>query len=283
MPKTIGELFPILEEFVDDYKETIQLGINHIQDKTIGILGLARNIEPKINYVSEFIQKLSAVVKTQTFIYENDSHDNTPHILKILKSDTFNYTSEQHFSKQYGQTKQKERTNQLSEYRNQCLEYARKNFLNTDYILVIDTDFVVSSVDGILHSLGNMQKNKNINATCGFSYQIKQCTPHAEKQPWNYDCWAYRSNWWEDLDKIQPHYNPMLWFGLWVPPIGSKPIPINSGFGGSCLYKTKDYLKGKYEGYDCEHVCFNKNLKNTVKNFQLYANPAQLTILDILA
>lgn len=54
-------------------------------------------------------------------------------------------------------------------------------------------------------------------------------------------------------------------------------LRVNSAFGGLCTYKTKWLKCAEYEGYDCEHVCFHKNLYKYTE-FNLSLNPSQ-TIL----
>ena len=95
---------------------------------------------------------------------------------------------------------------------------------------------------------------------------------------WNYDSWAFRFNLWDDTQLYYKAYfrDPMTWFGLWQPPIGSDIIPVYSAFGGSCIYRTPKYIKGNYEGPDCEHVNFHKSMLDY--NFALYMNPSQFMV-----
>jgi hypothetical protein len=72
----------------------------------------------------------------------------------------------------------------------------------------------------------------------------------------------------------------MLWFGFWIPPKGSAPIKINSGFGGMAIYKTKFYLIGNYSGVDCEHVTFHYDIVNKNSKFNLFLNPSQVMLMS---
>lgn len=279
----INNFFYVTDEFTNDYQSKIKIGYEYLKGCNIGIVGLGRNIEDRIPNLKNFIQTLNQFTNTQTFIYENDSIDNTKNLLSEISKDIdgFDFTSEILNNKLFAQTREKERTENLAVYRNKCLEYAKTNFRHTDYILVLDTDFLEISLEGILHTFGCIKTNNKISAMCGVSYEHKNLFNMNFKALWNYDSWAYRPTWWEDQSKYSKDMNNMLWFGLWCPPIGSPPIPVNSGFGACCVYKTKDYVNSKYEGYDCEHVCFHKNLKRNNPDFQLFMNPSQIVLLDI--
>jgi hypothetical protein len=89
----------------------------------------------------------------------------------------------------------------------------------------------------------------------------------------NYDSWAYRHTWWEDLQEN------MHWFPMWFPFAGSLPFKVNSAFGGSVLYETKMFLSADYDGYDCEHVCFHKNILTKNPECKLFMNPSQLMVV----
>ena len=71
----------------------------------------------------------------------------------------------------------------------------------------------------------------------------------------------------------------MFWFTFYIIPVGTNPHKVLSAFGGSCVYKTKDYLLGKYSGGDCEHVNFHKSIKEKNPDFNLYVNPSQVFIV----
>lgn len=278
---SMNNYFFILPEFIKDYHATIEQGKLHLKQKKIIITGLTRNNEKKLEKNIRDLQKLSDDVKF--FIYENDSSDKTKNLLKAIKKDNanFDYLSEDLQLKSFGQVKDLERTNNLSLHRNKCVNHIKKYHKDTDYTVVIDLDFDSISLNGIFHSFGKLRENKNIHAIAGFSYEIKD-TKNNDKILWNYDSWAFRLNWWEDLQKYYLHYktDPMYWFGLFKPPIGSDLMPVNSAFGGCGIYKTNIFIKGNYSGEDCEHVTFHKSLKNKIKNFQLFVNPSQIMMLN---
>lgn len=283
-------MITILPEFEQLYFDKIELGKNFIKDKKIIILGLVRNLE---NSLYDNVVSISMISKycsnISFFLYENDSIDNTVNILKKCKLEiqNFNYLSDtlnlKFFNHQTLEPKLDlksiERTLNLAKHRNVCLSYVRDNSDKFDFVIVMDMDFEKFSLDGILNSFGWFSENY-ADTLVGTSLQFKNLFSSEQKNLWNYDCWAYRGSWWEDLQKYSNNYgyDPMLWFGFWQLPIGSKPIQVNSAFGGIGIYKTQHYINVEYEGYDCEHVCLHKNLKNKYPDYKLCINPSQLML-----
>jgi hypothetical protein len=76
-------------------------------------------------------------------------------------------------------------------------------------------------------------------------------------------------------------YDPMLWFGFWIPPVGCSPIIVNSAFGGCGIYRSSMYFLEDYDDKDCEHVCFHYNLSKENPLFKLVLNPSQRMLFYI--
>jgi len=121
-----------------------------------------------------------------------------------------------------------------------------------------------------------------INAIAGNSFQYRSLAEGDEKKTlWNYDSWAYRQTWWYPLS--QPEYfsyNIMTWFNLHIMPTGSQVISVNSAFGGMTIYRLQNFIKGEYNGRDCEHVTFHYSLKQANPDFQLVVNPSQIMLMS---
>jgi hypothetical protein len=277
-------IFGILPEFIDNYGENIENGKTFLKDKKLAITGLIRNKADCIyTNISSINKELSQHAnKLSYFVYENDSKDSTPDELARLKKDIedFHFVSEKLNLKQYGQTKEVLRTTALAKHRNTCLNFIKTNFIDYDYVIVMDFDFLKISADGILNSFGHISKNSFIHAVAGNSFELKTNPQNKDsKYLWNYDSWAFRMNYWDDLHKHIGFFasDPMLWFGYWQPPIGSSLIKVNSAFGGSCIYNYTKYIGATYSGDDCEHVTFHKNLSE-ISDFNLYLNPSQIML-----
>jgi hypothetical protein len=267
----------VFPEFEQMLRSNIDSGSKIAERSNLCITGLCRDIEDKLPAVLKGIDYIGSFFnKCYYFIYENDSTDDTPNILhdwcktpnKKVLCEKLNSTHPVG-----NKFKDRSRTEALSKYRNICKSSIKNTFSDIDYVLVIDMDFMNFAPIGILNSLGWID-SLNFGAIAGNSFS-QYLQPNQSKILLNYDSWAFRYNWWSDY---QPYI--MRWFMLWEPFFGSPPIQVNSAFGGSCIYKKDFYFSDcQYEGYDCEHVCFHKNLYNQFPNFKLGLNPSQIMIL----
>ena len=281
----IDNILKTNEEFIEFYNKNIAIGKEYLKNKTFIIVGLVRNVG---NILNANIEKISNILQQtkdyKIFLFENDSTDDTKEILKqiSINNHNFYYRSENNVRKQYGTTREKERTQALSEYRNLYLEWIKQNYSDYDFTVVVDLDFKDFSKDGFYNSLGWFEQLDLIDGISGNSFEYKQIFgDNKSNHLWNYDSWAYRGNWWVDQNTLANlySYNPSLWFGFWIPPVGSNIIKVNSAFGGMTIYKTNKLLFGQYEGYDCEHVCLHKNLSLNPEGFNLFLNPSQRMIV----
>ena len=280
----IEELLPVDPILEIPYNNTIKTGKEILKGKKVVFSMLTRNtgkiLEKNINKI---IQMIDWYVEEWKFvIYENDSTDNTKEVIaKLAQKQPFSfiYKTETHDRKQYSQTKEPERIKALAEYRNINLEFIKNNLPEYDYVVVCDSDFVDFSEDGFFHSIGILE-NSNISAICGNSFQLK--IMNKVMKLWNYDCWAYRNTWWQDLNSTKNPYidDKMLWFGFWILPVGSAPSVVNSAFGGMAIYYKDVYIQGKYDSLDCEHVMFHWDLTRKIENFSLALNPSQIMLMN---
>lgn len=265
----------IFHEFIDQYYTYVSYGKEFLSDKSICITGLIKNGANHIDDKYHLFKSLRNYCRSlDILIYENDSTDKTPEILKNWKDPDikFHIISEILHANHRGHPyKDVARTEAMASYRNKCLSFIDTNIV-TDYIIVLDLDYKEISVDGILNSFGWIQNQSKINIMAGFSYQ-----QHKNGLLTNYDSWAYRGNWWDDY---QSDKNFAYTFINWRPFIGSTPFKVNSAFGGCCIYDRQTYLSGKYSGGDCEHVTFHKSIyQNTQDRYNLYVNPSQIMVV----
>lgn len=271
----IEDKFPVDKEFNTIYTNRVRQGRDFLANKKVLALSIIRNISNEYRYTLKVLKDLLSYCHTDSHvcIYENDSIDLTPnlvqeHIVKYDGYQNFHIVSESLNTPYLPLSKSKVRTENLANARNKCLAFGHSILPNPDFYLVIDLDFLNLSIHGILNSFGWLGLNPSISGICGNSYIDFSSSNREVFQ--NYDSFAFRLNYWD--------YREPIWFAYFNLPIGSPPIPVNSGFGGSCIYRY-GYYGGLYGGEDCEHVVLHKNLKEKLQNFSLYYNPSQIMIL----
>lgn len=270
--------------FEEEYNVLAQKGQEFLKNQKIVFVGLARNLERTIeNSISKLVNLGQSAKDYQIVIFENDSIDNTKDILSklSLNNSRISFISETNNRPQFGTVKIAERTQALAEYRNKLKDYVAERFSEYDFVIVTDLDFVDFSVEGVYNSFGWMNKfSDRIDAIAGNSYEYKYIMSDTTKSLWNYDSWAFRYTWWNELPELpSTTYNRMLWFGFFIMPVGLPIIPVNSAFGGMTIYKKDKFHLGSYDGVDCEHVCFHYSLKQNIPNFQLVLNPSQIMLV----
>ena len=280
----IQELLPPSKEFINKYNQYINIGKNFLSTKKIVILGLARNIDSSIEHsITKLVDFAKNSKEYKIIIFENDSQDNTREILNNLKKDNSNIITiyETHNRPQFGPVQDAERTMALAEYRNTLKEYVKTHLSDYDFIVVSDMDFIDFSDLGCYNSFGWFSTHNNtIDAIAGNAFEYKNVTLPDQKSLWNYDSWAFRYTWWNQLPTLDSMtYSGMLWFGFFIMPVGSPIIPVNSAFGGMTIYKINSFIQGTYDGFDCEHVCFHYDLKRKIPTFQLVVNPSQIMLV----
>jgi hypothetical protein len=174
------------------------------------------------------------------------------------------------------------RTQALAEYRAACQTWVRENARHADYVVAIDWDSWGGwSHAGFLHGLGRLLMTADAAGIASVSLiEHPAITIGADNQQtmtksWtHYDAWALRLNSaWDD-------YTAGLggWKHSWLPPVGSPPVHVVSAFGGLAIYDTYAYLKGTYDGADCEHVPFHKTMAERT-GLRLYLDPAMRTVM----
>jgi hypothetical protein len=202
------------------------------------------------------------------FVFENDSADDTKEQLKGLKSSNIEILSRDDNSK-YLTDNSFERTNNLSKYRNECLNWVKNNYSHFDYTIVLDLDADLGfSIDGIYNSISWLSKNSDAGGMGSYSLYLKA---NSNIEFAHYDSFAVRLNNWEKIVSGKDVNN--VWFRNLHPFVGSDPIKMYSCFGGLAVYKTKAFISGLYDAsLGCEHVFFHKSLSEN--GFKMYLNPS---------
>lgn len=281
----IEEILPPFIDFKSTYVENCESGKNYLQNQKIVLVGLVRNLELQLEKnIATLVSFLEYAKDYKIVLFENDSQDKTKEILSKLSNNNPNIKiiCRDYNRPHFGPVKDKTRTTALAEYRNILIDYIKEYYGDYDYTIMCDMDFLDVSINGIYNTFGWFAYSKNVDAVVGYSYQIKHVMSREYKQLWNYDSWAYRATWWSYLSYNTKFtdFDNMFWFGCFIPPVGSSPTKICSGFGGMGIYKTNAILSAKYEGYDCEHVCLHYNIFRTNPKFNLLINPSQIMLMN---
>lgn len=281
MPLTSDELEKVSRHWAVDpayraqYDERVAWGAEEAARRKLAIVSICRTAMPHLERTLKLVDELATRWRVACwYIYENDSADDTAAVLDAYAAPRPLVVVE------HGQTGEPddrgfgdERTKRLARCRARCQQWVRENAADADYILVLDTDphggFVV---EGIINSVGWMCQymgescRRPVGAMASHSFFSNETGTGDERTIGigAYDAWAARLSWWEDTRNHG-------WFHLLLPPVGSRPIPMNSAFGGACLYRRDAYLSGVYAGGDCEHVAFHKAM--AAAGYQLYLNP----------
>ncbi len=250
------------------YREKLAIGKGIASESEVVVLGCARNCEKNLTNSLHLINELGACFKYASgVIYENDSVDDTK---KILNRDRPGWLEVvcQTLDRPHYHLFEDDRTLAMAEYRNRCLEWARGDHADADYVVVLDLDADGGfSVDGVLNSLAWLEARPDAAGMASYSLYRVGSAGGLDKYG-QHDAWAARLNHWDD------RYSAGMgkWFHLWMPPAGSEPVPFYSAFGGLATYRAAAYYVGQYRGRDCEHVPFHRSIREAT-GLGMYLNP----------
>jgi len=233
------------------------------------IVGLARNCEFSIeNNIKKINNAFSNSNLVKWLVIESDSSDETLTILQQLKKDiNLDYSSLGKLADQYPL-----RTERIALCRNEYLKQIRSNTIyhEIDYVVVADLDGVNIKLEST-----SVEQCWNLDEKWDACF-ANQSGPY-------YDIWALRHPLWSPNDCYM-HENFLKSSGykdflarylavysrMITLPTNSKPIQVDSAFGGLGIYTKEFFNKGSYIGVDsdnneiCEHVSFHiDRIKNT--------------------
>jgi hypothetical protein len=257
-------LLPPDPEFAEDYANAFLAGREFAAEASVAIVGICRNAMPFLPQTLGLIEETGSMFRSwSAYLFENDSEDNTKEVLASWadgrqRHASLNINHRPHLNHTIAQ----ERTVALAEYREQCQHFVR-NGEPVEYVIVVDTDpWGGWSVDGVMTSIAHMVWDRSWYGLASYSW----CEMNVGGQPFaaHYDAFAARLGGWQRRDQ--------QWFHHWHPRIGGPPIEFHSAFGQLAVYRADAYLRGKYTGEDCEHVCLHRSIKQ--RDTRLGMNPS---------
>jgi hypothetical protein len=280
-----------LEEFADEYVRLVRVGEAALASASVAFVGLARNCAPHLEANLRRLEKLAEGCREwRLHIETNDNTDDTDQVLIEFcrRYPKATFLSQRLDRKQYTTEFAGRRTIALAEYRTACQKWVREHASDADFVVVVDWDAWGGwSHSGFMHGLGCLIERPGAYGMASVSLIEHPVSVADEKGARmsvafvTYDAWAMRgvgqpTNYWDD-------YTAGLggWKHQWIPPVGSPPVILASAFGGMAIYDTHAYLKGAYDGSDCEHVGFHRTIaKCTGQN--LYLDPSMRMIMNWL-
>jgi hypothetical protein len=285
--KIPDELIYPREEFASSFLARVREGERCLEHNTVAFVGLARNCGPHLEAnLTRLAMLAEGCAGWHCHVETNDNTDNTVAVLDAFVDSYPNHASYRDRTlnrEQYGAEFSGRRTIALAEYRTACQEWVRENAADTLFTVVIDWDAWCGwSHVGVLNGIGWMVELPGAYGMASVSLMEHPAWHHDEdgggslKPTWlSYDAWAFRLNTY--LDAYTRGQGG--WFHSWLPFVGSDPIRVCSAFGGMCIYRTKDFLQGVYDGAtDCEHTHFHRTIaERTGKH--LFYNPSQRTVM----
>ena len=279
-----------ISESVLDYSTNV--GKQICKDKSIMFCGIVRNAAKHLERNILRLQRTAKEFKNyHTFIYENDSTDNTSEVLDKYSSDKLVYISDSRSDKDYIKKMNTEadpyhyhRCVTLSGCRNKYIEYIEENNIknNFDYICVIDFDIKGGwSYKGFYDSIYHLENTKN--AACmsayGFVANPNQTLDLEEakfENYWFYDTFAFRPMYVDPIihKKQLPMFNPMRFRR------GDALQEVISNFNGLGIYK-QEYFNYKYQTkewqtgcVDSEHIHVHQKIRE--QGGKIFLNPSLL-------
>lgn len=267
------DIWGVEEAYAEAYAEKVEFGIAEARRQKLAIVSICRTAMPHLKNTLRLVGELAAMFKDAAYyVFENDSADETPAVLdEFAAGRRWVTVDHDRLGGDDARGFQPERTARLAKCRSRCQEWVRRHAADAGYVLVLDTDpHGGFSTAGVLNSLGwfcTLMARSNVGLEPGAMASVSLLIRDAGEgriSGAHYDAWAARLNTYED----RRDHN---WFHLFMPPVGSPPIPMYSAFGGMCLYTRSAFLAGRYEGGDCEHVAFHRSMRQA--GHQLFLNP----------
>lgn len=240
------------------------------------VAGVVRNVDSTlIRDVENFKEVLAGFKRVRFFVVESDSKDNSIEVLKSLKlrDEFFDFETLGQLEKSIP-----DRTTRLAFARNRYLEEFENRDDYRDVDLLIVADF------------NNLNKELNrVSVESAFSENHWSVRTANQSGPY-YDIWALRHPLWSPNDCWEAHeflrkYNTFPELALYAAvnsrmiriPKNSKPIAVQSAFGGFGIYKRSAVIGKRYSGSDyfsgrpvCEHVPFHKSITDEGHVIEIY-------------
>ncbi len=279
--------FPIRAEKKSEYINDSALGYKVMKESSIVFCGLARDCADALPLMMQRMEEMGSFFKDYAvIIFENDSKDETRTLLEqwslrnkkvyLLKCGIDNCKFGETSAYEEGAC-HKHRMERMAKFRNMYLDEVRKQYINFDYMMVIDMDIKGPwSMDGLATTFADC------NWDGVFAYGIHTIPYLSGLLYGQYDAAAYVplegdycvfSSYWKTV-KNYLKLNFVTCFGMKA---GDAWVPVASAFGGMGIYKLKSIGECRYSGESCEHAMFHKCMSEK-GNGRFYINPSLILL-----
>ena len=281
------QLFTIENE--DTYRGMVKRGYELAKDKSILFCGICRNVGSRLERNILRIQYSSQFFKSHhTFIYENNSTDDTVEILQKYRSETLSFVSDSRDDEAYEAQLQSgkdpvhfNRCKVLANCRNEYLKFAQNS--NYNIVCVIDLDLWGGwSYNGLLHSIGVLYDRPTNGAVTAYGvladpYNRLPLEAIDPSRYIMYDCFVFRP---KGPEIAEPKQRTCRFNFINQKP-GSNPVFVNSNFNGFGLYRRESLNNLSYGvklwdeySVDADHVVLHRDMRNN--GWDVIFNPSML-------
>jgi hypothetical protein len=276
-PTAYDALCQVFPAFEQEHARRVAEGRVRQSLASVAFVGLARNCDgPLYANLHRVVEEAGRWASWRLHIETNDNTDRTEEVLEAFASEfpQASYRTQALNRQQFAAEFAGPRTVALAEYRTACQEWVREHAADCDYVAVLDFDAWGGWIpDSIASGIGWLLELPGAYGMASVS--LMQVDAGSQGRHWvHYDAWALRLNsYWDDYTAGQGG-----WKHSWIPAIGSPPVNVCSAFGGLCIYRREAFLKGRYDGADCEHVTFHQSVAEATGQ-HLFLNPGQRMLM----
>jgi hypothetical protein len=251
----------------EEYRARVDRGRSVMRDKRVVICGVARDVAEILSATIARIERLGRMfAEYRVVVYENDSIDATREILSDWETANRRVTllAESRGDPVNPVARCVARAERMAYYRNRYREVVNARFSDFDYAIVLDMDLHAGwSYDGLANTFGH--EGWDFVGSYGLierSYLTRTLLVQ-------YDAWAFRAQ--GSYSRIPTKVVNHMRYSR-----GDPMLEVYSCFGGLGVYGIQAMLKCRYDGSDCEHVCFHRSMRDARLD-RLFLNPSQIT------
>lgn len=283
------EYFPVSDDLKEDFNSKNTQGKKLCKDLNVLFCAACKDVAHVIEKSISFCHSAGKNFKNyDIYLYENNSSDKTPDVIRSLNDEKIVLESEfiNNASYKRSDVTDLRRCQLISNARNKYVDFINNN-PNFDYIFVFDTDIEGGwSIDGIFNSIFYLENYNHVGAMTSYCVLASALGGDLEdSNPKNwlmFDSFAFRN--YNSTDWSFP--NNLHTFNYLKVERGTKPIPVNSNFNGLAIYKPECFKNNLYSvnnhgpdlHTDSEHVAFHRGVWE--KGLGVLLNPSMITSIS---